>query len=121
MLPIADRPSSKLRVTGDQRGIDHEEARRKECRSPGQWNQPKKGSCPMSSLRTQLATNDPDVFDAVTGEERRQSEGLELVPSESYTYPEILAVLGSVLTNKYAEGYPGRRYYGGQTYTDAID
>src|SRR5215212_4294351 len=75
----------------------------------------------MSDYRNELASSDPDVFAAVVGEERRQSEGLELVPSESYTYPEVLAALGSVFTNKYSEGYPGRRYYGGQDYTDAIE
>ncbi|HEX4478364.1 MAG TPA: serine hydroxymethyltransferase [Polyangiaceae bacterium] len=75
----------------------------------------------MSDFRSELAASDPDVFAAITGEERRQREGLELVPSESYTYPEVLAALGSVLTNKYAEGYPGRRYYGGQQFTDVIE
>lgn len=71
--------------------------------------------------RARLAATDPDVFAAITGEERRQQAGIELIPSESVTYPEVLAALGSVLTDKYAEGYPGRRYYGGQTYTDAIE
>lgn len=75
----------------------------------------------MSDHRSLLARNDPDVFAAIIGEERRQSEGLELVPSESYTYPEVLAALGSVLTNKYSEGYPGRRYYAGQAFTDAVE
>jgi glycine hydroxymethyltransferase len=75
----------------------------------------------MVGHRAALSANDPEVFAAVIGEERRQSEGLELVPSESYTYPEVLAALGSVFTNKYSEGYPGRRNYGGQTYTDAIE
>ncbi len=75
----------------------------------------------MERHRQQLADADPDVFATISGEERRQSEGLELIPSENYTYPEVLAALGSVLTNKYAEGYPGRRYYGGQRYTDAIE
>lgn len=72
-------------------------------------------------LRSQLAAFDPDVFSALSGEEERQRTGIELIPSENYTYPEVLAALGSVFTNKYAEGYPGRRYYGGQEYTDAIE
>jgi glycine hydroxymethyltransferase len=75
----------------------------------------------MDSHQAQLATSDPEIFAAITGEERRQSEGIELIPSENYTYPEVLAALGSVLTNKYAEGYPGKRYYAGQTFTDAIE
>jgi glycine hydroxymethyltransferase len=61
------------------------------------------------------------LFAAIIGEERRQQRGVELIPSENYTYPEVLAALGSVFTNKYAEGYPGRRYYGGQEYTDVIE
>lgn len=68
-----------------------------------------------------LQRTDPEVYAAVKGEETRQRAGVELVPSENYTYPEVLAVLGSVFTNKYSEGYPGKRYYGGQEYTDAVE
>src|SRR5580693_3638505 len=75
----------------------------------------------MDAYRRQLAAYDPDIEHAIAGEERRQVDGVEMIPSENYTYPEVLAALGSVLTNKYAEGYPGRRYYGGQEYTDAIE
>ncbi len=75
----------------------------------------------MESNRSQLAAYDPDIYDAIVGEERRQASGVEMIPSENYTYPEVLAALGSVLTNKYSEGYPGRRYYGGQEYTDIIE
>jgi glycine hydroxymethyltransferase len=75
----------------------------------------------MDDHRDALRDSDPEVFAAIAGEERRQGEGLELIPSENYTYPEVLAALGSVLTNKYSEGYPGRRYYGGQTYTDVVE
>ena len=71
--------------------------------------------------RALLARNDPHVHAALAGEEARQRAGVELIPSENYTYPEVLAALGSVFTNKYAEGYPGRRYYGGQAFTDAIE
>jgi glycine hydroxymethyltransferase len=71
--------------------------------------------------RELLEQSDPEVFAAIAGEERREQRGIELIPSENYTYPEVLAALGSVLTNKYAEGYPGRRYYGGQEFTDAIE
>ena len=58
---------------------------------------------------------------ALAREERRQQDGVELIPSENYTYPEVLELLGSVFTNKYSEGYPGRRYYGGQEFTDQIE
>jgi len=71
--------------------------------------------------RQLLEKNDPEIFRALKGEENRQREGIELIPSENYTYPEVLALLGSVLTNKYSEGYPGRRYYGGQEFTDQIE
>jgi len=75
----------------------------------------------MTSHSALLACSDPCVAEAIRGEELRQRCGVELIPSENYTYPEVLAALGSVLTNKYAEGYPGRRYYGGQRFTDAIE
>src|SRR5579859_6131679 len=75
----------------------------------------------MDAYRRQLAAYDPDIESAIVGEERRQTDGVEMIPSENYTYPEVLAALGSVLTNKYSEGYPGRRYYGGQEFTDAIE
>ena len=69
----------------------------------------------------QLAINDPVVYAALRGEEARERSGIELIPSENYAFPEVLAVLGSVFTNKYSEGYPGRRYYGGQKFTDEIE
>lgn len=75
----------------------------------------------MTSNLEYLEQNDPDVFNALKGEEHRQTVGIELIPSENYTFPEVLATLGSVFTNKYSEGYPGRRYYGGQEYTDQIE
>ncbi len=56
---------------------------------------------------------DPEVFDAITKEYNRQHEKIELIASENFTSPEVMEVQGSVLTNKYAEGYPGKRYYGG--------
>jgi glycine hydroxymethyltransferase len=75
----------------------------------------------MDVHRQALAAYDPEIEAAISGEERRQTDGVEMIPSENYTYPEVLAALGSVLTNKYSEGYPGRRYYGGQEYTDVIE
>lgn len=75
----------------------------------------------MDADRQALRTYDPDIFAEIAGEETRQVDGVEMIPSENYTYPEVLAALGSVLTNKYSEGYPGRRYYGGQEHTDAVE
>ena len=64
---------------------------------------------------------DEKVFDALKNEEIRQREGLELIPSENYVSAQVLRALGSVFTNKYSEGYPGKRYYGGQKNTDIIE
>lgn len=75
----------------------------------------------MDAHREALAAYDPKIFNEIAAEEQRQADGVEMIPSENYTYPEVLAALGSVLTNKYSEGYPGRRYYGGQEHTDAIE
>src|SRR5271157_406832 len=75
----------------------------------------------QTSFRDFLFASDPEIFAAIAGEELRQQESINLIPFENYTYPEVLAALGSVLTNKYAEGYPGRRYYGGQTFTDELE
>lgn len=75
----------------------------------------------MQSNGGALRENDPEVYEAMAGEEARQKRGMELIPSENYTYPEVLLANSSVLTNKYAEGYPGRRYYGGQEFTDRIE
>ncbi len=71
--------------------------------------------------RSYLQNTDSEVFDALIGEEKRQRLGIELIPSENFAFPEVLALLGSAFTNKYSEGYPGRRYYGGQQYTDIIE
>lgn len=75
----------------------------------------------MTSNLELMEQNDPAVYAALRGEEARQRSGIELIPSENYTFPEVLAALGSVFTNKYSEGYPGRRYYGGQEFTDEIE
>ena len=75
----------------------------------------------MDDNRKLLQQNDRQIYEALAGEENRQKSGIELIPSENYTYPEVLSALGSVFTNKYSEGYPGRRYYGGQQYTDIIE
>lgn len=64
---------------------------------------------------------DNEIFNTIKKEEQRQREGLELIPSENYVSRPVLNALGSVLTNKYSEGYPGKRYYGGQENTDIIE
>ncbi len=58
---------------------------------------------------------------AIAGEMKRQEEGLEMIASENYASPAVIEALGTVFTNKYSEGYPGRRYYGGQTFTDVVE
>jgi glycine hydroxymethyltransferase len=68
-----------------------------------------------------LAKSDPEIYEAIELERRRQFNGIELIASENYTSPAVLAAMGSVLTNKYAEGYPGKRYYGGCDYVDIAE
>lgn len=64
---------------------------------------------------------DKQVEDLINGEAKRQQIGLELIPSENYVSQDVLTALGSVFTNKYSEGYPGKRYYGGQKFTDQVE
>ncbi len=64
---------------------------------------------------------DPDIFNALESEKHRQQQGLELIPSENYVSPAVLEALGSVATNKYSEGYPGKRYYGGNQHIDVLE
>jgi glycine hydroxymethyltransferase len=68
-----------------------------------------------------LQSADPEIYEAIASEGRRQQDGLEMIASENYTSPAVMAAQGSVLTNKYAEGYPGRRYYGGCEYVDVVE
>jgi glycine hydroxymethyltransferase len=68
-----------------------------------------------------LQSQDPAVFQAIEGERRRQQTGLEMIASENYTSPAVMEAQGSCLTNKYAEGYPGKRYYGGCEFVDEIE
>ncbi len=70
---------------------------------------------------TPLRKSDPEVYDAIVRETERQAEGLELIASENFVSPAVLEATGSVLTNKYAEGYPGRRYYGGCQWVDVVE
>lgn len=68
-----------------------------------------------------LKKADKAVYEAVMGEEKRQEEGIEMIASENYVSKAVLEALGTVFTNKYSEGYPGRRYYGGQEWTDVVE
>ncbi len=75
----------------------------------------------MFSQSPSLAQADPAVFAAIEAEHQRQEDHIELIASENYTSPAVLAAQGSQLTNKYAEGYPGRRYYGGCEHVDVVE
>ena len=68
-----------------------------------------------------IADFDPELEEALQGEIQRQEEHIELIASENYTSPRVLEAQGSVLTNKYAEGYPAKRYYGGCQYVDVAE
>lgn len=70
---------------------------------------------------TAIAAQDPQVFQAITDEERRQKDNLELIASENYASAAVREAMGCVMTNKYAEGYPGRRYYGGCEFVDVAE
>src|SRR5580704_12071318 len=70
---------------------------------------------------THIQKEDADLFEIIEGEEHREREGLELIPSENYVSLAVREAMGSVLTNKYSEGYPGKRYYGGQEFTDQVE
>ena len=71
----------------------------------------------MSTIQNQ----DPEISRAIEAEKKRQAEGIELIPSENYTSEAVMEACGSILTNKYSEGYPGKRYYGGQENIDTIE
>jgi len=68
-----------------------------------------------------VQSQDPAIRDAIMGEQKRQSQGMELIASENYQSAAVLQAQSSVLANKYSEGTPGRRYYGGQDYTDVVE
>jgi glycine hydroxymethyltransferase len=78
-------------------------------------------SATLSFMQRSLADTDPDIAQAIRHERERQHEGLELIASENFVSRAILEATGSVLTNKYAEGYPGRRYYGGCEFVDVAE
>src|SRR5581483_11015503 len=68
-----------------------------------------------------IQENDPEVYQLIKKEEVRQKEGLEMIPSENYTSATVMEAMGSILTNKYSEGYPGKRYYGGNEFIDQVE
>ncbi|MHA1305226.1 MAG: serine hydroxymethyltransferase, partial [Candidatus Heimdallarchaeaceae archaeon] len=73
------------------------------------------------NLMNDLTSSDPVIADAILRELKRQEEGIELIPSENYTSRAVLQAMGSVFTNKYSEGYPKKRYYGGNEIVDEIE
>ena len=73
------------------------------------------------SINGGLVMKDKQIEELIKAEKKRQTDGLELIPSENYVSSDVLQALGSVFTNKYSEGYPGRRYYGGQENTDQVE
>src|SRR5438094_7247731 len=72
-------------------------------------------------LSRPLLEADPDIAQAIDNEARRQHEGLELIASENFVSEAVLEAMGSVFTNKYAEGYPSKRYYGGCEFADVVE
>src|SRR2546428_11383412 len=68
-----------------------------------------------------LQERDPEIYRILAAERRRQREGVELIPSENYVSEAVLEAMGTIFTNKYSEGYPGRRYYGGNENVDDVE
>ncbi len=75
----------------------------------------------FSRSESTIACVDPELWSVIQLENRRQEEHIELIASENYASPAVLAAQGSQLTNKYAEGYPGKRYYGGCEFVDLVE
>ena len=75
----------------------------------------------MSHIQRPLYQTDPEIAKVLADETRRQEEGLELIASENFVSDAVMEAMGSVLTNKYAEGYPGKRYYGGCEFVDVAE
>jgi glycine hydroxymethyltransferase len=75
----------------------------------------------VSTLRRQIQESDPEIYKQIMNEKQRQFDGINLIASENYCSNACFTAVGSVLNNKYAEGYPGARYYGGTQYVDNIE
>ncbi len=67
-----------------------------------------------------IETFDPEIYEAIENELKRETDHLEMIASENFTFPEVMEAMGSVFTNKYAEGYPYKRYYGGCEYATVL-
>src|SRR5690242_6945985 len=80
-----------------------------------------RGNCMNNLLNLPLAEVDPLIANAIDNEVAREANGLELIASENFVSEAVLEAMGSVFTNKYAEGYPGKRYYGGCEWTDVVE
>src|SRR5574341_1363331 len=78
-------------------------------------------TAPMFEQNQSIESFDAELWQAIAGECRRQEDYIELIASENYASPRVLQAQGSVLTNKYAEGYPGKRYYGGCEHVDVVE
>jgi len=87
--------------------------------NPSPARQPSRTGSPLASVG--LRTGDPEIFDAIQAEEKRQRENIELIASENFTSRAVMEAQGSCLTNKYAEGYPGKRWYGGCENVDIVE
>src|SRR3989344_209845 len=83
--------------------------------TPAYW------SVTIAGMYEFLRREDTEIYESIAGEEARQAEGLELIPSENYVSSAVKEAMASSLTNKYSEGYPGKRYYGGQEFTDKVE
>ena len=75
----------------------------------------------QNTAASHLQQSDPEIWGSLQKESKRQAEGLELIASENYTSAAVMEATGTILTNKYAEGYPGRRYYGGCEFVDDVE
>src|SRR3989338_2102438 len=93
--------------------------------SGSDWNHRKEGlrrqKNGAKAVKSALFQTDPEIFKAVLSETRRQNENIELIASENFTSPAVMEAVGSALTNKYAEGYPQKRWYGGCEFVDVVE
>src|SRR6185369_1514585 len=121
LLPIA--VSSNRFLIERAARVGHHSASRFDVRQggPDVRIEPFAGCLFMYTSSSSLTTFDPELGRAIAAERQRQEDHIELIASENYTSPRVLEAQGSVLTNKYAEGYPGKRYYGGCEYVDIAE